>query len=225
MAKSKTQVRHLTLALVTNPGEVVGAGNQDKHEEEDHRMLQREQMATATDISLLAGQVKYQSPHVHGVEQVKGSKFWAIGDDYSNAESTYSSDESDEEDEASSQALANEAFKAGFTIDQLRQAEAELDTPTTGTSKVRPELQEGSISMQIVDAWVTNRRKQGNPWRGTLPKQSPTRTLGDAIAKAKIVDHQKAMPLNSRYESSCLNSVGEVFYSTTACAAAGSDSG
>jgi hypothetical protein len=38
-------------------------------------MLQREQMARATEISLLTGQGKNPRPHIHGVEQVQGSKF------------------------------------------------------------------------------------------------------------------------------------------------------
>jgi hypothetical protein len=89
---------------------------------------------------------------------------------------------------------------AGFTLEQIRQAEAELDTPPTGAATECAKLQEGSISNEIVDAWVSNRRKQGNMWQGPLPPpwQSPPRTLGDAIAKAKFVDHQKAVSMSSR---------------------------
>lgn len=109
-------------------------------------MLRREQMARATEISLLTGQGKNPRPHIHGVEQVQGSKFQADGKDYSSVESTYSSDESDEDEEASTPLLVKEALEAGFTVDQLSHAEAELGTPLTGHSKVCNELQEGLMS-------------------------------------------------------------------------------
>jgi hypothetical protein len=49
----------------------------------------------------------------------------------------YSSAESDEEeDETASPALVQEALVAGFTVDQICQAEAELDTPPAATPKV-----------------------------------------------------------------------------------------
>jgi hypothetical protein len=41
---------------------------------------------------------------------------------------------------------------AGFTLEQIRQAEAELDTPPTGAATECAKLQEGSISNEIVDA-------------------------------------------------------------------------
>jgi hypothetical protein len=203
MAKLKSWVRRLTLAPIAESRDLVDTGQQADHGDEERNMLQREQMARATDISLIAGQGKRQRPHIHGVEKGMGSKFWATGDDYSSTESVCSSNESDDEDETSSPTLAKEALEAGFTLDQIRHAETELDTPPTGTSKVCAQLQEGSISKQIVDAWVFNRRKQGNPWRGPLrpPRQSPPRTLGDAMAKAKFVDHRKAMSMSSRHDT------------------------
>jgi hypothetical protein len=68
MAKSKTRVRHLTLAPSSNLHAMVDAGIQAKEDDESCRMLQRQQMARATEISLLAGQGKHQKPHIHGVE-------------------------------------------------------------------------------------------------------------------------------------------------------------
>jgi hypothetical protein len=105
MAK-KSRVRCLTLAPATELRDLVDAGLQV--DDEESRMLQREQMARAMDISLIVGQGKHQSPHIHGVEHGMGSKFWANGDDYSSAESVSSSDELDDEVETSSPTLVKE---------------------------------------------------------------------------------------------------------------------
>jgi hypothetical protein len=83
MAKSKTRVRRLILTSGFDLRAVVDAGIQTKEDDEGCRMLQREQMSWATEISLLAGQGKHQEPHIHGVEQEKGFKFWANGHDHS----------------------------------------------------------------------------------------------------------------------------------------------
>jgi hypothetical protein len=145
MTKSKTRVRHLTLAPGSDLREAVDVGNQVKEDDEYRRMLQREQMARATEISLLDGHGKHQKPHIHGVGHVKGPKFWAAGDDYWSAESVFSSDESDEEEETLTPVLVKQALEAGFTVDQIRQAaEAKLDTPPTEPYKVCTELHEGS---------------------------------------------------------------------------------
>jgi hypothetical protein len=187
MAKAKTRVRRLALAPSFDPGETEDAEDQEGQVEDEQHMLHREQMARVTDISMIAGQGKHEPPHVHGVEQWQGSKLWAIGEGYSSVESD------EEEDEAASPVLVQEALIAGFTIDQICQAEAELDTPPAATTKVCAKLKEGSISKQIVDVWVNNRRKQGKPWSGPLPppRQSPPRTLGDAVAKARVVNYRK----------------------------------
>jgi hypothetical protein len=87
MAKAKTRVRRLTLAPSFDPGETEDAEDQEGQVEDEQHMLHREQMARVTDISMIAGQGKHQRPHVHGIEQWQGSKFWAIGEDYSSAES------------------------------------------------------------------------------------------------------------------------------------------
>jgi hypothetical protein len=80
--KSKTRVCRLTLALGSDLRAMVDAGIQAKEDEEGRRMLQREQMARATEISLLAGQGKHEKPHIHSVEHEKGFKFWVNDDDY-----------------------------------------------------------------------------------------------------------------------------------------------
>jgi hypothetical protein len=81
-----------------------------------------------------------------------------------------------------------EAFDAGFTMEQLHQAEEELALPTTESPKVCLNLKEGSISKKLVDLWISNHRSKVRPWKGPLPppRQSPMRTLGDAITNAKI---------------------------------------
>jgi hypothetical protein len=153
--------------------------------------LQR--LSRATEISLLAGDGSRPRPHIHGVEERWGSKFWASGDD--DASSVSSADE-----EFSSIDLVKEATEAGFTVDQLCQAEYELSTPSSVTPKTGNRLKEGSIAKKVIDMWVNNRRSKGQPWSGPLPppRQSPLRALGDALANAKI---EKKVRINSPHAS------------------------
>jgi hypothetical protein len=77
--------------------------------------------------------------------------------------------------------------EAGFSMDQLHQAEEELSTPSHGSSKVCENLKEGSLVKKVIDVWMHNRWNMGRPWSGPLPppRQSPLRTLGDALANSK----------------------------------------
>jgi hypothetical protein len=146
-------------------------------------MLGRESMARITDIAIMASEGTITRSHVHGVEPTFRSKLWASTDDDSSTGS--------EEDKATTPELVAEAIEAGFTVDQIRQAEAELESPST--PKVCSKLKDGSISKQIVEVWINNRRNQGKPWTGPLPppQKSPLRTLGDALANAKVENRRK----------------------------------
>jgi hypothetical protein len=187
MAKSKIQVRHLTLPPSNAAALEESSLQQDV--EEDYRLLllEKEQLARITDISIMAGEGNHPRPHVHGVEAKWGSKFWASEDDDA---STVASNV----DELASPTLVSEALATGFTADQLRQAEEELVSPTIGTPKVRAKLKEGSISKKIIEFWVTNRQNRVKPCSGPLPppRQSPIRTFGDAIKNAKIESKRKS---------------------------------
>jgi hypothetical protein len=89
--------------------------------------------------------------------------------------------------------LVEEAVVAGFTIDQLRQAKEELSSPVLDSPEVSAKLQEGSVSKQIVQLWIANRQSKAKPWCGPLPSpgKSPLRTLGDAMANAKITPKKR----------------------------------
>jgi hypothetical protein len=81
-------------------------------------------------------------------------KLWASGDD--DASSVSSVDK-----EFSSPELVNESIEVGFTVDQLRQAEDELSSPSSVTPKACNHLKEGSIVKKVIDVWVDNQRNKG----------------------------------------------------------------
>jgi hypothetical protein len=139
MAKSKIWVRRLTLPPLSDVG-MDGSIDQREEEDGESRILQeKEQMARGMDLSIISGEGKHPIPHVHGVEQTWGSKFWAAGDD----------EESSDDDEIDVPTLVEEAIAAGFTIDQLRQAEDELSSPATGSTEVSALLKEGSCQKRL----------------------------------------------------------------------------
>jgi DNA-binding transcriptional MerR regulator len=76
-------------------------------------------------------------------------KFWASGDD--DDSSSYSEDKDD-----SSLTLTKEALDAGFTIEQIKQAEEELSSPRLENPKVCSKLKERSISKKLLDLWISN---------------------------------------------------------------------
>jgi hypothetical protein len=89
------------------------------------------------------------------------------------------------EDNTSMSVLIREAMQAGFSINQLRQAEEELASPTPPSRKVK-NSSKPLLSSQIIDVWMENQRKKENPWKGPLPKshKSSMRTFGDVLALA-----------------------------------------
>jgi hypothetical protein len=137
-------------------------------------------MVRMTDISIMSGERTHARPRVHGVEPTWRSKFWASGEDIDSP--------ADSEDEEAEQTPVNEAISKGFTVGHLRQAEEKLPSPPPGSTKVCTKLKEGSISKEIVELGVVNWRNKVKSWNEPLPspRQSPLRTIGDAIANAKV---------------------------------------
>jgi hypothetical protein len=144
-------------------------GGEDPREGEvdDRGSLQEtEHMARAVDLSILTGEGKHPRPHVHVVEPIWGSKFWASG----------SGDESSDDEEFASSTLVDKAIAVGFTIEQIQQAEGELSlSRVSASSEVCAKPNEGSLSSKIVQLWVANRQNKVNAWSGPLPppRQSP----------------------------------------------------
>jgi hypothetical protein len=54
--------------------------------------------------------------------------------------------------------LVSEALHAGFSLEQIKHADAELDSPPQPSTQVGTNLKQGSISKQIVDVWIANRK-------------------------------------------------------------------
>jgi hypothetical protein len=99
-----------------------------------------------------------------------------------------------DDEEVQTPILVSEALDAGFTYEDSRQAEEELETPASTSPKVCTNLKEGSTAKKVLGVWVDNRRSKGRPWYGPLPapRQSPLQTLGDAIADAKVERKSKS---------------------------------
>lgn len=114
-------------------------------------------------------------PHVHGVEDSMGSRFWALGEESESDSEVESVESIDTPD------FIKQAQDVGFTVPQLIAAEKELHD-NTGKSP----LKEG-LANKIVNSMVRH-KTAGRPWRGKLPapRVSPVRTFGDALASAKV---------------------------------------
>jgi hypothetical protein len=145
----------------------------------------------------MAGEGSQPRLHVHGVNHWR-SKFWASGDDDESSVASF-------DDDCEDFVLVKEALKAGISLEQIQQAEAELSTPSS--TKEYKSLKEGSNAKKVIDIWVGNQRNRGRPWSGPLPPpcKSPLRTFGDALANARIVSrsHGKSIsPMDHRYGTS-----------------------
>ena len=124
---------------------------------------------------------------VHGVEAI-ASKFWSSGD--SDSESAVDEDFLVEENSISTSEFISEAAAAGFTVQNLQQAEQELsstevrDCSTSVSKGTAPPL-----AKRIIDAMV-QRKTHSRPWQGPLPppRVSPPKTLGDAFVSARWIN-------------------------------------
>lgn len=95
-------------------------------------------------------------PHVHGVEDYRGSRFWANGDD------TESDSEEDESVESiDTPELVKEAQVLGFSVPQLIEVDKELNDVASEESP-----REGTMAKKIIDAFVSHRAKSSSckPW-------------------------------------------------------------
>jgi hypothetical protein len=191
MVKSNVRVRRLTLPPLFDAGAKEDTHQQEDEGEEDQIILEKERLSRVTEISLMAREGSRPGLHIHGVESPWGSKLWASGDD--DASSVSSGDE-----DISSPALVSEALEAGLTMEQLRQAEEELSSPSSMSPKVRTHLKEGSIVKKVIDIWVDNRWNMGRPWSGSIMKNVIERRT-QAINSTASRDHHhgSSMPQSS----------------------------
>jgi hypothetical protein len=66
-----------------------------------------------------------------------------------------------EEEDTSTPTLISEALNTGFSLEQIKIAEAELDSPQQSSTQVCSNLKQGSISKQLIDVWTANRKVKG----------------------------------------------------------------
>jgi hypothetical protein len=85
-------------------------------------------MARTVEIIVATGSSHRRQDTRHGVEPESWSKFWATEDDEE-------SDENLEEEDDTSTPILIQVIDVGFFIDQLQQAENQLESPTTATLK------------------------------------------------------------------------------------------
>jgi hypothetical protein len=133
MAKARLRVKRLTLAPLSNL-----CADKDDEEDQAQLCLDRERLSRAIDLSVAAGEGNRIGNHKHGVEPNFTSKFWAKDGSSSDSEEDDASSESVED--VTTPMLVSEALKASFSLKQIKQAEAELDSPSSLTSKVCSEL-------------------------------------------------------------------------------------
>jgi hypothetical protein len=133
-------------------------------DEEKHSMLrlERERFARAIELSMAVGEGNQKSFRGHGREPGLLSKFRAKVDGEDSRSESESDDQSmeSEEEDTSTPTLISEALNAGFSLEQIKIAEVELDSPQQSSTQVCSNLKQGSIS-QLIDVWTANRKVKG----------------------------------------------------------------
>ncbi|XP_062231216.1 uncharacterized protein LOC133928763 isoform X1 [Phragmites australis] len=143
--------------------------------DEAERILDSERMAR--EMELAVAMTSKPRPHVHGVEDFKGSRFCAL------SESDPSSDDEGSEPESlDTPEFVKRANDCGFTMSELAAAGNEISDASYSA------LDERSVAKRIVDA-VVNTRPRVRPWKGSLPppRKSPPMTLAAAMDKAQVL--------------------------------------
>lgn len=136
------------------------------------------------------------TPKVDLRPRFSGSRFWALSEELS-------SDEEDDIHEAESGLLPTEEFlhdalAAGYTVDDVLMAEAQLlaiDVPSPEVCSISgfAGRRVGRLASRLVQD-IARQQATGNLWRGPLParRSSPRLTLADAMAKAVVVSPASA---------------------------------
>ncbi|RLN23396.1 hypothetical protein C2845_PM07G35170 [Panicum miliaceum] len=126
---------------------------------------------------------------LHGVRPgTSGSRFWALSGEESSEEEESAGEEASHAsgESISSSDFIRDALLAGFSVDEVRGAEA---LATNGISPRFGSVSGGAghakhhrfLAQRIVDAVAERRSPAVKPWRGPLPKRriSPSLSLGD----------------------------------------------
>lgn len=201
--KASLRIRRLTLPPAGR-GSNQNEPEISQEEIDDQWMLDKEHMARALELTMATS--TSQRPHVHGVESWRGSRFWAISEEEDSDEASETESTESEVNSITSTELLQEAKEAGFTMSDIEKAVLELRSPSPGSKKSNTVKWEGSVAKRIIDTLV-ERRTSCKPWQGRLPppRVSPLRTLGDALAQAKIQVTPTNLSLRSslKYKKRC----------------------
>ncbi|KAL6604814.1 hypothetical protein ACP70R_042758 [Stipagrostis hirtigluma subsp. patula] len=172
--------RRLTMA----PADVPECHSRDRDGEED-RLLAPTQVT---------------SDPLAGFRSSSGSKFWPL------ATESDSEDDEDGTSSISSAGLIDKALAAGFTCNEVYEAELSLRSRSMEPSHSRTKTP--TLAKKIVQTLTQNRKVK--PWSGPLPPKrvSPVRTLGDAIGdvldnciKGQRLNNKNASPVKSKASS------------------------
>jgi hypothetical protein len=108
-------------------------------------------------------------PHTHGVEDLHGGRFWALG---------YDSDSESEEEESSVVPVAVEA--PGFADPK--------PSFSSGISETSVSVSKDHFMNVPSPCLIKKAREDRRPWQGPLPKprRSPMITFGNALSKARV---------------------------------------
>jgi hypothetical protein len=132
--------------------------------------VDRERFARPIQLLVAAGDGNHRGFHRHGIEPGLTSKFWAKNTDEDSSSKSMDDEQTTEsEEDTTMSTLVSKALYAGFSLDQIKHIEAELDSPPQSSTKVHTNLRQGSISKQIVDVWIMNCKGKVKPWSSPLP--------------------------------------------------------
>jgi hypothetical protein len=185
MGKCKLRIRRLTLA--TRAGSEEPDEDDDKADD-DERLLAGEYMHQALEISVASSSSRVVRPHIHGVEDRIGGRFWAMPSD----------SESDSE-EVDQLACSMNMLSINSPLSQT--SGKSLSSPETSgayhkkgaVSPVVAQADGGSTGGRVTGVMSSKAAKAASkkvirPWEGPLPppRMSPKLSFGDILEKAKV---------------------------------------
>jgi hypothetical protein len=181
MGKCKLRIRRLTLA--TRAGSEEPDEDDDKADD-DERLLAGEYMHQALEISVASSSSRVVRPHIHGVEDRIGGRFWAMPSD------------SEEVDQ-----LACSMNMLSINSPLSQTSGKSLSSPETSgayhkkgaVSPVVAQADGGSTGGRVTGVMSSKAAKAASkkvirPWEGPLPppRMSPKLSFGDILEKAKV---------------------------------------
>lgn len=178
MGRGKLRIRRLTLAEGLREAEV--ETDEEDGDDESSLNLAKERLARITELAVVSTPAS-RARSLHGVEDRLGYRFWARSD----SDSDDGEEEGQDVQDLNTPEFIRSVKAVGFSTPEITRALAEI---RVAPSTQRPFAPEGSMAKFIVQT-MANQRRSCTPWKGALPPKrvSPRQTIGDAIAKAKVI--------------------------------------